>query len=226
MTLIRVKGGTVNESLRKRQMHKSRRKIIDVLNNEYRKDTFGTHVVTRDEREAKELEAKNLKEEKSEIFRVSHTCPKCNRFFGNRLDKKFYYKTNHCFDCQVKFETSLKSNGIFLQWERMKLLQNELSIFVDHKQKFEDALREIKPYSELITDAGYINKFEISLEQFQQIKSDIQADLDFIEETVPIMVDKLAEIIESLLDNPVSGLIAEYDVIFSKLFIGMEMSDA
>jgi len=217
MTLIRVKDGTVNESQRKRMMHKSRRKIIDVLNNEYRQDTFGTYVVTRDEREEREVSEKKLKDEKSEIFRTQHSCPLCDKFFTTKLDRKFYYRTNHCFECQVEFESEMKASGLFLEWERMKVIQNELSIFNDHKQKFEEALNDIRPYSELVTDAGYVNKFEISTEQFNQIKEDIQDDLNFIEEKTPILIEKLAEIIESLLERDTNGIIAKYDIIFDKI---------
>lgn len=216
MITIKVNDGTVNESHRKRMMHPSRRKIIDVLNNEYRKDIFSTNVITQSEREEQEETDAKRKEERSNIFEVRHSCPKCKRLF-DKIDRKFYNRVNHCFNCQIKFETKLKSNGLFLEWEEMKLIQNELSIFKDHREMCEDALREIKPYTELITDAGLINKFEIADDQFQLIKADIQEDITFIEEKIPLMIERLAQLVDSLLTRDVNNIIIENDMTFKRI---------
>lgn len=216
MTLIKVDGGTYNRTERLNKMHKSRKVILDVLNNEYRQDTFGTYIPNREELEQKEQEEEARREEISSALRVEHSCPKCKRLF-NKLDRKFYYRVGHCFDCQIKFETELKGRGLWLEYEEMKLIQNELSIFRDHKQKFTEALDELRPYVEMVMDSGLINKFEISDEQFQKVKEDIQSDLDFIEEKTPIAIDRLADVIESLIKKDKDGYIAQTDKLFKRV---------
>lgn len=216
MTLIKVKDGTYNRTERLGKMHKSRKVILDVLNGEYRKDTFGTYIPNQSEIDARELEEKSRREEISDALRITHSCPKCNRLF-DKLDRKFYYRVGHCFNCQIHFETELRGMGLWLEYEEMKLIQNELSIFRDHKQKFEEALEGIKPYAEMVTDSGLINRFEISDEQIKQIKEDIQDDLNFIEEKTPIMMERLSSIIESLIKKDKTGIIEEHDSLFKRI---------
>lgn len=49
-----------------------------------------------------------------EISKMPLFCPDCSELMNHRYDKEFYTINKRCFNCQVKFETSLKASG---EWE-------------------------------------------------------------------------------------------------------------
>lgn len=202
MTLIRVKGGTENETAKKNKMHKSRRKIIDVMRGEDIKDTYGW-TPTAGETAEKNEEERKKREERDSIFsdvRV-HTCPDCGRLF-DKLDRKFYYRTGHCFNCQQDFEHDLRVKGVYTLWEKMKVFQNEISILKDTRSKFQEAYDSIGPTSELVTSEGKIVKFE-HLGNFEKVREDIKTKIADIDEILPVAEDELENIVKELREKNV-----------------------
>lgn len=45
-------------------------------------------------------------------------CPCCKKIMKKKTDKAFYYQYNRCTDCQIDFETELKSKGLWDTYER------------------------------------------------------------------------------------------------------------
>jgi hypothetical protein len=79
----------------------------------------------------------------SDIIReeMEQRCTCCNREirWGDRHDKKMYYKTKKCFDCLIEEETMLRIKGKFKLYETKKLIENELSYLNDVKKKLKEA---------------------------------------------------------------------------------------
>jgi hypothetical protein len=45
-------------------------------------------------------------------------CPECKKKMSDRYDKPIYNVNRHCFDCQLKFESKLKHEGRFEEYQR------------------------------------------------------------------------------------------------------------
>ena len=68
-------------------------------------------------------------------------CSKCNREirWGSRQDEKIHAKTGMCLDCLAEEETMLRITGQYKNYERKKVLTNELSWLQGTKQKLSEA---------------------------------------------------------------------------------------
>lgn len=209
MTLIKVKDGTVNETAQRNKMHKSRRKIIDVMRGDDIKDTFGwtPEKSELDVRDQEEAERKLAREELFKEIRTPNFCPKCDRFMKGRFDRKMYYRTGHCFKCQQEYEHVLRVNGLYQLWERMKVYQNEIAILRDTKQKFEEAKEAVSPTSKFVTSSeGHIEEFKM-LGNIEDVRADIQSKIDDINELLPEAEKVLESIIDELKDRDVNNLV-------------------
>lgn len=45
-------------------------------------------------------------------------CPCCSSLMKPHLDKQFYIQFNRCFNCQVDFESDLRRQGLFEEYEK------------------------------------------------------------------------------------------------------------
>jgi len=52
-----------------------------------------------------------------EVGQMPLFCPECSSLMKHRYDSDFYRIHKHCFDCQVKFETKLKAQGKFEEYQ-------------------------------------------------------------------------------------------------------------
>lgn len=48
-------------------------------------------------------------------------CPSCKCKMRDPMDERMYKLYNHCFSCQLKFETQLKINGLYQEWENYQI---------------------------------------------------------------------------------------------------------
>ena len=46
-------------------------------------------------------------------------CPKCKKYMKHELDEKTYELHKHCYNCQSEFETTLKIEGRFEEYNRL-----------------------------------------------------------------------------------------------------------
>jgi len=84
--------------------------------------------------------------------------PDCHTLYGNKndpdhksfkfngyskLDEKFLRKFNKCADCQFRFETKMKLNGTFAQYERDRMLNEAESFFKDADIEFKKVITEL-----------------------------------------------------------------------------------
>lgn len=67
--------------------------------------------------------------------------------WGSRLDRIFFRKTGLCENCLIDYETKLRIVGIYDDYEKFKLLSNELGFLKDVRTKIEATLKFFKSES-------------------------------------------------------------------------------
>jgi hypothetical protein len=84
-------------------------------------------------------------------------CSMCERDmkWGNYLDDKIFPKTGRCYDCNSVFESKLKVDGKFADYEKIKVLKNQLGFCVDFKSKLEETIHHLETSTD---DIVYLNE--------------------------------------------------------------------
>ena len=78
-----------------------------------------------------------------------------------------YRVHNQSFDCQVKFESKLRAEGKYEQWEEKKVLNNQLSYVKDQIESIVDWKEEAsKPFESM--DSVGIKDIELQKEKWTQ----------------------------------------------------------
>ena len=87
-------------------------------------------------------------------------CTVCNADmkWGNYLDQKIYPKTQRCYECNIEFESVLRSRGIYNDYEKFKILNNELSMMKDFKAKVVDSIHYLENYTPQTKDLQFFNE--------------------------------------------------------------------
>ena len=88
---------------------------------------------------------------------VRMLCSMCERDmkWGNYLDDKIFPKTGRCYDCNSVFESKLKVDGKFADYEKIKVLKNQLGFCVDFKSKLEETIHHLETSTD---DIVYLNE--------------------------------------------------------------------
>ena len=70
--------------------------------------------------------------------RMPWFCPKCNKAMKKKLDDKFWRTQGHCFDCQVEIENKMRIEGVFEDYAKTKMLENQKAYLKDLEQSIDD----------------------------------------------------------------------------------------
>ena len=126
----------------------------------------------------------------SEIVRKARGNEKCNCGqeirFGSRIDNILYRKTRLCSNCLIDYETKLRIVGIYDDYERYKLISNEMGFLKDAK----DEIREtIKFFSEESGDVTAICNSDGFIERWKntnkdKILEDAKRDLKLVRQRI------------------------------------------
>ena len=145
----------------------------------------------KEERERSNERIDALKEAKMPWF-----CPECNKVMKQRLDDKMYRLYNHCFDCQIRFETKLRAEGKFEEWEEKKVLNNQLSYIKDQIQSVEDWVDESENSPTIFNQVG-VDEVEIVQEKW----SNNREAIDKMSEEALKELNKIKEGVEEKLNS-------------------------
>ena len=145
----------------------------------------------KEERERSNERVEALKEAKIPWF-----CPECNKVMKQRLDDKMYRLYNHCFDCQIRFETKLRAEGKFEEWEEKKVLNNQLSYIKDQIQSVEDWVDESENSPTIFNQVG-VDEVEIVQEKW----SNNREAIDKLSEEALKELNKIKEGVEEKLNS-------------------------
>lgn len=102
--------------------------------------------------------------------------------WGSRADKILFRKTGLCSNCLTDYETKLRIVGIYDDYEKYKIISNEIGILNDTKSKVEDV---IKFFSNDNGDVEMVCNSEGFVERWktvnrEQILEDAKKDLKII----------------------------------------------
>ena len=91
----------------------------------------------------------------------------------SHLDEKMWYIHRACFDCVIKFETKLRVNGLYEEYERRMISGNIVSTLQDLKQEMQEFLQQ-KEASSFITEDGQVEEW---VADQQDVQIEIQKQL-------------------------------------------------
>jgi len=107
------------------------------------------------------------------------TCKRCGgdfRWSNNPLDEKMLNKTGMCFNCVTEYETELRILGKFADYEKKKILQNQLSYVEDMRKNLRESYKYTKGQSviKFVNSNGHVEEWanESRIELMQNILSD------------------------------------------------------
>lgn len=75
---------------------------------------------------------------------ICKRCEKSLRFSHTKHDEKMLNKTGICFDCITEYETELRFKGLFKDYEKKKILENQLSYAKDMRVKLKESFKYTK----------------------------------------------------------------------------------
>jgi hypothetical protein len=84
-------------------------------------------------------------------------CSVCKRDvkWGNYLDDKIFPKTGRCYDCNVEYESKLKVNGEFRNYELEKVFKSQRGKVEDFRAKLIESIEYLEKSS---NDIVYLNE--------------------------------------------------------------------
>jgi hypothetical protein len=90
-------------------------------------------------------------------------CPSCNLLMKKHLDKRFFIQFKRCLDCQINFETELKLEGLWEQYNDVFIGDNVDNLIKEFEIWFEEELNASN--ESYITEAGDIETWVGSAKQ-------------------------------------------------------------
>lgn len=127
---------------------------------------------------------------------INQKC-KCGQIvkWGSKLDAIFFRKTGLCFSCLVDYETKLRLVGVYPDYERYKILSNEIG----HLREMLDKVKEtIKYFTEgsgdvemLCNSEGFIERWKTTNKE--QIVQNAKRDLKKLRQEISMLAKMKVE---------------------------------
>jgi hypothetical protein len=105
-------------------------------------------------------------------------CPECQKSMSHRLDDKFWNIRGKCFDCIIKEETKLRTEGKWEEYEKRKLQQNYVASLKDHINQLQDYHDTVSSPSFVHADQERILMIEQWNVDIDKIKQDLLKDIE------------------------------------------------
>ena len=123
--------------------------------------------------------------------KTPHWCPKCSKPMNHRFDIKFWRIRGHCFDCNVKFETELRRQGKWKDFEQKMMLRNYISAANDRLQELQHYLANLSKPEYLL-----MNETEKTVLMFEKWDVDLDTVRKDLTDEIELIKKNLAETIE------------------------------
>jgi ribosomal protein L37AE/L43A len=180
-----------------------RRKVAEKLNNDEKRLVFGWRgeaEPTRKEGDVwedingKKWTIKNgIRQSVTKLddAKTPYWCPKCSKPLNHRLDVKFWRLRGHCLDCNVKFETELRREGKWAEFEQKTMLRNYISAA-------KDRIQELQHYYDNFSKPEYLlmNEHEKTVLMFEKWDVDVETVKKDLMDEIELIKKNLAETIE------------------------------
>jgi len=123
--------------------------------------------------------------------KTPHWCPKCSKPLNHRFDVRFWRIRGHCMDCNVKFETELRRQGKWEEFERKTMLRNYIS-------SAKDRINELQHFYDNFSKPEYLlmNEHEKTVLMFEKWDVDVETVKKDLMDEIELVKKNLAETIE------------------------------
>jgi ribosomal protein L37AE/L43A len=123
--------------------------------------------------------------------KTPYWCPKCSKPMNHRFDIKFWRIRGHCMDCNVKFETELRRQGKWEEFERKVMLRNYIAAA-------NDRIVELQHYYDNFSKPEYLlmNEHEKTVLMFEKWDVDVDTVKKDLMDEIELLKKNLAETIE------------------------------
>jgi len=118
-----------------------------------------------------------------DMMSVPSVCPECGRPMKKRLDSKFWWSHKMCMDCVIEFETKLRIEGKYEEYEREKVLANVMAWLKDAEKEKEYLKRMYSKPIEYTNSDGTIETWNSPMTPEEMCKK-IDDDFEKIREQV------------------------------------------
>jgi hypothetical protein len=105
-------------------------------------------------------------------------CPNCSQPMKTDYDKKMFYIHNQCLDCVIKFETQLKIEGKYQQYED-EIVKNNANFALDEfVNGFDSFLDAMESNNGFVTEQGDIEDWHVKALDKQKIREQVMKDVE------------------------------------------------
>ena len=114
-------------------------------------------------------------------LREAPNCPKemCTVDHTKQLDKRMLAMKGMCFDCVQEFESKLKEDGKYEDYEKKTILENERSFLVETRVKLVESKEHIASDPQFMNEDGSFEQWD--LPNKDKILGDLDKDLEELE---------------------------------------------
>lgn len=120
---------------------------------------------------------------KLQSARIPLWCPNCKHVMNNRWDTKMFQLYGICFNCTIKFETKLRHEGKWEEYETKKLQARETGYLRELLTELKEAYTSVSNV-EFVTGSGTIEKWEVDADK---IKKDLESDIAECENRLKVL---------------------------------------
>lgn len=119
-------------------------------------------------------------------------CPKCSKPLNHRFDIKFWRIRGHCMDCNIKFESELRRQGKWEEYERKVMLRNYVAELTDKIAELQSYYNEVSKPEFLIMNENektvlMMEKWDVNIDQ---IKEDLSKDIETLKGYLAEAIEK------------------------------------
>jgi hypothetical protein len=105
-------------------------------------------------------------------------CPNCAKPMKGGHDKKMFFIHNKCLDCVIKFETQLKIDGKYQEYEDKIIKANANFALDEFVNGFESFLDSVDSDSGFITEQGDIEDWHAKALDKHKIREQVMKDVE------------------------------------------------
>jgi hypothetical protein len=185
-------------------IHNARRKVAEVMKKEGNKLVFGWRGETQPDRKegdvwedihGKTWTIKNgIRQTVTKLdgAKTPWWCPKCSKPLNHRLDIKFWRIRGHCMDCNVKFETELRKQGKWVEFQQKMALRNYIA-------EIRDKIQELQHIHDNFSKPEYLlmNETEKTVLMFEKWDVDVNTVKADLLKDIELLKKNLAETIQT-----------------------------
>lgn len=151
--------------------------------------------VDEDGHEWEQRKGYRIKKGKHEIEGMPLFCPECDGIMNKQIDDKMYYRMGMCSDCVIEMETTLRAQGKYELYEKMKVLNNMKS----HLREMEQG---VEVFYDNVNNDSFVNEFgvekwsKLSQDEIEEMKENSQKKLDMLRDDIEELEENVSELKE------------------------------